>query len=94
MDFVNCYEDISRAGAYATLEFANTYYLAYRDLPSIIANHVTGTKGLDFGCGSGRSTRFLKKLGFNATGVDISEDMLRIARATRPFRRLPACAWR
>jgi hypothetical protein len=51
MDFVNCYEDISRAGAYATLEFANTYYLAYRDLPVIIANHVTGTNVLDFGCG-------------------------------------------
>jgi SAM-dependent methyltransferase len=84
MDFVNCYEDISRAGAYATLEFANTYYLAYRDLPAIIANHVTGTKALDFGCGSGRSTRFLKRLGFNVTGVDISEDMLQIARATDP----------
>jgi SAM-dependent methyltransferase len=84
MDFANCYEDISRAGAYATLEFANTYYLAYRDLPAIIANHVTGTKALDFGCGTGRSTRFLKRLGFNVTGVDISGDMLRIARATDP----------
>ena len=28
MDFINCYEDVSRADAYATLEFANTYYLA------------------------------------------------------------------
>ncbi len=33
MDFINCYEDVSRAKAYATLEFANTYYLAYRELP-------------------------------------------------------------
>src|ERR1039457_3125533 len=82
MDFINCYEDVSRAGAYATLEFANTYYLAYRDLPAIISEHITGTRAtLDFGCGSGRSTRFLRKLGFNVTGVDISEDMLRIARA-------------
>ena len=35
-NFVNCYADASRAGAYATLEFANTYYLAYRDLPAIL----------------------------------------------------------
>lgn len=84
MNFANCYEDVSRAGAYATLEFANTYYLAYRDLPAIIANHVTGTKALDFGCGTGRSTRFLRKLGFDVCGIDISEDMLRMARAVDP----------
>lgn len=30
--FINCYEDAARAEAYAQLEFANTYYLAYRDL--------------------------------------------------------------
>lgn len=39
---------------------------------------------MDFGCGTGRSTRFLRKLGLTVTGVDISEDMLRIARATDP----------
>jgi SAM-dependent methyltransferase len=92
MDFTNCYEDVSRADAYATLEFANTYYLAYRDLPAILAKHVTGTHALDFGCGTGRSTRFLRKLGFQVTGVDISEDMLRIARAHDPagdFRLVP-----
>jgi SAM-dependent methyltransferase len=84
MDFINCYEDASRADAYASLEFANTYYLAYRDLPVIISEHVAGTRALDFGCGTGRSSRFLKKLGFNVIGVDVSEDMLRIARATDP----------
>jgi SAM-dependent methyltransferase len=84
MNFVNCYEDASRSDAYATLEFANTYYLAYRDLPAIISEHVTGTRALDFGCGTGRSTRFLRKLGFSVTGVDISEDMLRMARANDP----------
>ena len=84
MDFINCYEDVSRAGAYATLEFANTYYLAYRDLPVILAEHVSGMRALDFGCGTGRSTRFLGKLGFSAIGVDVSEDILRIARATDP----------
>jgi len=84
VNFLNCYADANRADAYATLEFANTYYLAYRDLPAILAEHVTGTRALDFGCGTGRSTRFLRKLGFNVTGVAVSEDMLRIARATDP----------
>ncbi|MGO9647546.1 MAG: class I SAM-dependent methyltransferase [Terriglobales bacterium] len=83
-DFVNCYADASRAGAYATLEFANTYYLAYRDLPAILAEHVTGTRALDFGCGTGRSTRLLRKLGFSVTGVDVSKNMLRIARGLDP----------
>lgn len=84
MDFVNCYADLKRAGAYATLEFANTYYLAYRDLPAILAEHVTGKRALDFGCGTGRSTRFLGNLGFNVTGMDVSENMVQIARATDP----------
>jgi ubiquinone/menaquinone biosynthesis C-methylase UbiE len=81
---VNCYEDANRANAYATLEFANTYYLAYRDLPEILSAHVIGLRALDFGCGTGRSTRMLRKLGFNVTGVDISDDMLRIAKLTDP----------
>ncbi len=84
MNFVNCYEDVSRATAYATLEFGNTYYLAFRDLPGILAEHVSGPRALDFGCGTGRSTRLLRKLGFNVIGVDISEGMLRVARATDP----------
>ncbi len=84
MSFVNVYEDAARAEAYSKLEFANTYYLAYRDLPEIAARHVTGKKALDFGCGSGRSSRFLKRLGFQVTGVDISEDMLRKARQAEP----------
>lgn len=39
-----------------------------------------GSKAVDFGCGAGRSTRFLKKLGFQVIGIDISQDMLNIAR--------------
>jgi len=58
--------------------------LAYRDLPEIIFAHVKGRKAIDFGCGTGRSTRFLQKLGFNAVGVDISEDMNRKAREIDP----------
>ena len=107
MTISNAYEDARMAGAYSRLEFAGTYYLAYRDLPAIFRDHVVGTRaidpfadakprlsrrgrearlrvnpeqapafmpgsrGVDFGCGSGRSTRFLTRLGFRATGVDI-----------------------
>ncbi len=76
MDFKNSYEDQTRAEAYATLEFSGTYYLAFRDLPQIISKYSNGTKALDFGCGAGRSTRFLKDLGYNTVGVDISQDMI------------------
>jgi SAM-dependent methyltransferase len=84
MDFSNSYEDPKRAEAYAKLEFPGTYYLAYRDLPAIIFEHAKGRKSIDFGCGTGRSTRFLQKLGFNAVGVDISEDMIAKARELDP----------
>ncbi len=84
MTFVNCYEDAARAEAYAALEFKNTYHLAYRDLPAIFSAHVHGRKALDFGCGTGRSTRFLRQLGFEVTGIDIAENMIRKARELDP----------
>jgi len=83
-DFVNCYENVTRAEAYAKLEFANTYHLAFRDLPEIFRTHVQGTAALDFGCGTGRSTRFLYQLGFEVVGVDISTEMIAQARAIDP----------
>ena len=84
MEFSNSYEDAKRAEAYARLEFPGTYYLAYRDLPEIILEQVKGRKAIDFGCGTGRSTRFLEKLGFDVVGVDIAEDMLKKARELDP----------
>lgn len=84
MPFRNTYEDARRAASYARLEFPGTYYLAFRDLPEIIRRHVTGDRALDFGCGAGRSTRFLAGLGFLVVGVDISEAMLSQARARDP----------
>jgi len=80
MGFSNVYDDSKRAEAYSKLEFPGTYYLVYRDLPGIIFEHVKGRRAMDFGCGAGRSTRFLRKLGFDVIGVDISEDMIRKAR--------------
>jgi hypothetical protein len=54
----------------ATLEFPGTYYLAFRDLPALFAEHVRGRASLDFGCGAGRSTRFLRSLGFDPIGIE------------------------
>jgi SAM-dependent methyltransferase len=83
-DFANVYEDRDRAASYAKLEFPGTYHLAYRDLPAIIAAHAPRGRALDFGCGTGRSTRFVKSLGFEAVGVDISAEMLDLAREADP----------
>ena len=84
MSLSNVYDDSERAAAYATLEFPGTYYLAFRDLPATIARHVSGREAIDFGCGTGRSTRFLQQLGFDVTGVDISASMIERARKADP----------
>src|SRR5579859_1087052 len=82
--FSNVYADADRARAYADLEFPATYYLAFRDLPALLRKHARGRRALDFGCGAGRSTRFLKNLAFAVVGVDISQVMLQQARARDP----------
>lgn len=64
---------------YSQSEFENTYFLGYRDIPPILKKYVSGKKALDFGCGTGRSTRFLNRLGFNTVGLDISPNMLKQA---------------
>jgi len=85
LPFVNCYESDSTADAYSKLEFANTYHLAFRDLPALIAKQAPRAgSALDFGCGTGRSTRFLRRLGYQVTGVDISPQMLAKANEIDP----------
>ncbi len=84
MAFTNCYEDALRAKEYAKLEFANTYYLAFRDLPAILGQCVSGSRAIDFGCGTGRSTRFVRQLGFETVGIDISPEMIAKARELDP----------
>jgi len=84
MAFRNVYADAERAFAYSRLEFPGTYHLAYRDLPEILGRHVGGRRAADFGCGAGRSTRFLRRLGFEAVGLDVSEEMIRRARELDP----------
>jgi SAM-dependent methyltransferase len=72
-------------------DYARYYDLLYRDkdyageveyihkLVSINAPHVSTI--LNLGCGSGRHDRLLQKKGYKVTGVDISEEMLKSARA-------------
>jgi SAM-dependent methyltransferase len=92
-DFLNIYGDHTRARSYADLEFPGTYHVAFRDLPNIIGAPVRDGAALDFGCGAGRSTRFLRELGFGSViGVDISEAMLELARKRDrggDYRRVP-----
>ena len=82
--FTNVYNDDVRALAYAGLDFPGTYYLAFRDIPGLLRSHVSGRSALDFGCGTGRSSRFLASHGFEVTGVDISDAMLAHARRRDP----------
>jgi ubiquinone/menaquinone biosynthesis C-methylase UbiE len=66
---------------YSKLQIENSYFLAFRAAAELLEKHrIAGTRLLDFGCGTGRSTRFLKNLGFEAIGADISQDMLSQAR--------------
>lgn len=67
MTFSNVYADGQRAESYARFEFPGTYYLAYRDLPAILAEHVHGKAALDFGCGTGASP--LAKIGESTRGI-------------------------
>jgi len=85
MEFVNSYQSVSFAEDYAKLDFSNTYHLAFRDLPEIYSARVKGTAALDFGCGTGRSTRFLRGLGFETIGVDISAEMVAKAHEIDPM---------
>jgi SAM-dependent methyltransferase len=78
-ELINVYGDAARARSYAGLGFPGTYYLAFRDIPDMLSRYATGSKAIDFGCGAGRSTRFLQSLGFETLGLDISAEMIRLA---------------
>jgi ubiquinone/menaquinone biosynthesis C-methylase UbiE len=84
INFINSYEDEIRAKAYSKLEFEGTYHLAFRDIPQIIEKYSKGNLALDFGCGTGRSTRFLKNLGLTVIGIDISSEMIKYAKECDP----------
>jgi len=82
--FRNIYDDADYAAAYAGLDWEGTYQLVLRHLPDILRMHVAGSRALDFGCGTGRSTRLLRACGFEAVGIDIATSMVDRARALDP----------
>ena len=71
-----------QAEQYALRELNNTDYLAFRT----IAEHrlLRDSFVLDLGCGTGRSSRFLKALGNDIVGADISPEMIAKARIADP----------
>lgn len=65
-----------KASLYAQFQIMGTSYLAFRDIPQLIKKYANGNKTLDYGCGAGRSTRFLKSLDLDVAGVDTSVAMI------------------
>jgi len=63
---------------------SNHRYLAYRDIPKLIKSYFNNGNALDYGCGLGYSTNFLVELGFDAVGVDVSDEMIKQARLQWP----------
>jgi SAM-dependent methyltransferase len=69
---------------YADLDIEGTYYLAFAEVTKQAQQWANRNRALDFGCGSGRSTRFLHSLGFAAIGVDVNPHMLGQAQQLDP----------
>lgn len=88
---LSAHEDYSKiATLYAQNQASGTDYLAFRDIPDIIA-HCAPKRNklsvLDYGCGAGLSTRFIKQVLPSPTqvvGVDLSTDMLQQAMKADP----------
>jgi SAM-dependent methyltransferase len=60
-----------------------TYEIGYDCVSELLHGSIRGNVFLDFGCGSGRSTAFLKELGAGYVyGVDHDQDMIDLAVAT------------
>lgn len=64
------------AKLYNSIKGKGTDSVPYGVLPDMFKKYVTGHKALDFGCGCGYSTLFLKSQNFNAKGVDINLNMV------------------
>ena len=73
------YKNIARNFDQYVTHTQSLWLLGYPALVNLLAP-VEGKQGLDYGCGSGLMCRYLQSLGAVMTGVDISEEMIRVAR--------------
>jgi SAM-dependent methyltransferase len=84
--------DTGEANKYSKISLAGegTLFLAFRDFGELIHTHLPNRsfdeiKTIDYGCGAGRSTRYLKHLGVKEVdGFDISHEMLAEAKFFDP----------
>lgn len=65
---------------YAKHSLGRTGYLAFKYIPFLIKKYTKGKKTLDYGCGAGRSSRFLYDLGLDVEAVDTSCEMIEEAK--------------
>jgi len=72
------------APEYDRMNAVITFGLAQSWRRELVRRALPAGRCLDFGCGTGRSTRFLKRLGYEAVGVDIAPHMLAKARDRDP----------
>lgn len=82
MTFIDNKKELEEyAKAYASKTPPNSLKnLAFKHLPPLFKKYSTDNKALDFGCGVGYSTKFLKSLGFDCRGVDINPKMVELAK--------------
>lgn len=59
-------------------------YLSYRDISALLKQYVHGTKALDYGSGTGLSTKFLLEQGYEVTGVEVSLAMIEKSKKALP----------
>ena len=82
-------EKISRTiqtyNEYAKKYFHINYSIdVIKELLNIFIENLKGNKILDIGCGPGRDAKFFSDLGYDVTGIDLSEKLLEIAKKNAP----------
>lgn len=86
MDVRSAYDTV--AEAYSTV-IPDTSYEAALDMAMVdhFVGHMRATPDrqvIDIGCGAGRMTSYLSRAGLNASGVDLSPEMVRVAQRLHP----------
>ena len=85
----------SLAGVYNALNFGCDYSAYASYLAKEIADNESSKTELvlDLACGTGKLTLLLRDLGYDMTGIDISEDMLSVAREECARKRISDVLW-